>query len=219
MTYCLEFVHKFRKDGNFCGLSKSAAEQVEAWSDFISELADCGCDERRIVETLSSHSYNKSGMRLLKRTTPLWRQLIEKIAKRTAESRRITTRELREWINLDGMSTKELQNNLSLKGYSSFVKGKKLKEKSFFSNQIDMMRRPPAPTTRDDRRERQRKIQSICTVGQWNLLSHISMLGLADDEYGAFCLLFMWAHERPEVQKVICNGKIQDKPPLSEEPQ
>jgi len=214
MTYCFEFVEKFRKDGNFCGMSSSQAADVENWSRFLSELAACGCDEKRIVKVITCSAYKKGHVNLLNRSTPLWRSLIAWMVSRISKQKTITWSELREFVGLEKMTDKELIYNLSTKGYSAYKRGKVLRKNSLQRAVNECCYRPHIPSSNSDRENRRRSIHNFCSAGQWNILSHIVMLGLADDEYGAFCLVFSWAHDREEVKKVICSGKIQDAPAI-----
>lgn len=211
MAYCFEFVEKFRKDGNFCGLSTTQANGVENWSRFLSELAECGCDEKRTVNIITCSAYKKGRLNLLDRTTPLWRSVIKMLVSRIALQKPISGSELREYVGLEKMGDKELLYHLTPKGYSTYKRGEILRKNSLQMAVNKCVCRPPAPQSNSDRENRRRSIHNFCSAGQWNLLSHIVMLGLADDEYGAFCLVISWARDRPEVQKTICNGVIGDK--------
>ena len=129
MTYCFEFVEKFRKDGNFCGLSRDQAATVELWSRLLSELAECGCDEKRVVKIITCSAYKHGRIHLLDRNTPLWRSFIQWVVSRTARLKPITGSELREYIGLEKMTDKELMYHLTPKGYSKYKKGKSMRER------------------------------------------------------------------------------------------
>lgn len=208
MTYCFEFLEKYRRERNFCGLSKTQCATIEEWSSFVNEVEDYGFDARQIVSIISNSAYNRGGVKNLKRNTLLWKTFITFISERIAKNKPITGSELKEWIGLERRTDQELVSLLTQKGYKLYKKGKLQKEKNIVLSINGMaFRTNNHPISKSERGRRLQCIKNCCNAPQYNLLSHMVMLGLSEDEYGAFCLLFMWGRERPEVQKVITGGK------------
>lgn len=50
MRYCYDFIKKFRKEGNFCGLDKSEVSRLEAYVEIIEALMKQHIEEKTIVD-------------------------------------------------------------------------------------------------------------------------------------------------------------------------
>jgi hypothetical protein len=50
MSYCYDFIKKFRKEGNFCGLDKSEVSRLEAYIEIIEMLMKQHITEKTIVD-------------------------------------------------------------------------------------------------------------------------------------------------------------------------
>lgn len=50
MSYCFDFIKKFKKEGNFCGLDKSEVSRLEAYIEILGLLEKHGLDEKFIIE-------------------------------------------------------------------------------------------------------------------------------------------------------------------------
>ncbi len=50
MSYCYDFIRKFKKEGNFCGLDKSEVSRLEAYIEIIDALMKQHIEEKTIVD-------------------------------------------------------------------------------------------------------------------------------------------------------------------------
>lgn len=53
MSYCYDFIKKFRKEGNFCGLADSQISRLEQYTKIVDTLIKPDLEEKFIIDHFS----------------------------------------------------------------------------------------------------------------------------------------------------------------------
>ena len=184
MVRCVDFYRKMEKEGNFCGLTKSAISMINAYKTTVQE----NIAERGVDPELAFINFSEGSHRVLSkvRDNPTaYNKVLDNIAGRLKNGRRVTARDVRYWINIE-------QGGGCSRPEPTTIQSRK---KHVLLSTYDQIHTPGS-------KSKIRLLKSaILTSGQMNILMDVMEVFHKEDELQALNLLFIWAAEKVELER------------------